>query len=165
MRDPNNKKIDLGQGFLDEPDYSKLTPMTLRVRIYAVSVGSTWVPPVAPDAGTVTPDAGHDAGSFVDAGRPDAGRPDAGPVDAGAIDSGSPGGPEDAGPPDAGEVENTGSTTGEPLDAGSMMTHVDPPDPMEPGGVTLGGCSSSMAGAAIAFSLLLPALRRRRRTR
>jgi hypothetical protein len=60
MRDPNQVKTDIGQGFLYEPDYSMYYPIDMHARVYFVAPGATFVPPRldTPDAGAPIVDAG-----------------------------------------------------------------------------------------------------------
>ena len=85
VRGPNGNKIDIGENFDHEPDFSAYVPMKVRMRVFAVSEGATFVLPAEspPDAGM--PPHPLDAGlPELDAGLPpllDAGTsatPDAG---------------------------------------------------------------------------------------
>jgi hypothetical protein len=54
------KKLDLGQGFMGEPNYALYVPLTMRVRAYLVSQGSTFQSADSPDAGTPKADGGDE---------------------------------------------------------------------------------------------------------
>ncbi len=125
FRDENEKKLDLGEGFLHEPDYAAYYPLELRLRVYAVSAGASFVVPIDPvDAGL------PDAGLSVDAGE----RLDAGLADGGASS------------PDAGSVSDAGVDAGgiAPVDAGG--SHVEPADG---GGLDAGGAMATAQPSAL----------------
>ena len=61
LRDSNSKKIDIGQGFIGEPDHSLYLPFHARVTMTIVANGSTYEEPVD------EPDAGPDATDTADA--------------------------------------------------------------------------------------------------
>ncbi|MEZ4254486.1 MAG: hypothetical protein R3A78_02050 [Polyangiales bacterium] len=83
LRDSAGKKIDIGQGFIGEPDQSLYLPFHARVTVTVVAAGATYVPPAG--------DAGVDAGMDAAIGDADV------PLDAGVwVDSGVDG--RDGGP-------------------------------------------------------------------
>ena len=159
QRDSNEKKLDLGEGFIGEPSYAAYYPLTLRVQIIAVEKGGTFVMPVD------IPDAGLDAGAPARDGGLDAGR-DAGPEDAGrhdaglAHDAGSP----DAGPSDAGLPAPTpdASTPLEPATPASPSADAGAPREPSPAGPAVappmteaeGGCEAGLGTAPVAMGLL-----------
>ncbi|MBX7097704.1 MAG: hypothetical protein K1X89_08330 [Myxococcaceae bacterium] len=178
QRDSNEKKLDLGEGFIGEPSYAAYYPLTMRVQIIAVEKGGTFVMPVDP------PDAGLDAGSpRLDAGPADASVADAAVADAGGRDAG----PRDAGVPGATDAAVEWPDAAVTLDAGLPETPPGPtgevqpaadaaavsPRPAMPGtsapaptGVSgfaeaEGGCASGPGAAAVVLACLVLSAARR----
>lgn len=139
------KKLDLGQGFIGEPDYTRYFPLKMRVRAYLVSPGAAFVPP-GPDAA----DAGaSDAGDAADGA---ATVPDGGGGGGGGSGTGAGTG-TGARPEPAAEAEATpgASSTAEPTDDGCASSRSGP---------ARGGWGSR-AGLALVVAAVAFARRRR----
>lgn len=107
VKDANKKKIDTGQGYIGEPDYSLYFPLEAHVVVTMVSNGATYMPPAE------EPDAGMDAATDPDGGTPqnDAATPEDAAVNPGSDSGTRP--PQDSGiPPQPNDAIQGGCSLG-----------------------------------------------------